>query len=172
MELGTHAYGCRVLQRTFECVPPERIRALIDELHQFTVRFTMDQFGSKSLVFCVALGKLTYLDYVVQSVIEKGTPEDRHKIIDKLLPQIQDSGYRLAVRGNVLIAVCKHKFASNVIEKALTFGSSEDRKLIIDRIIGLKADGTSEIPNLLRDQFGNFPVQVSCFRYLVASAEQ
>ncbi|EIW70182.1 hypothetical protein TREMEDRAFT_29689 [Tremella mesenterica DSM 1558] len=130
LELGTHPYGCRVLQKTFENLPVERTRALIDEMHLHTVKFTMDQFGN----------------YVVQSIIDKGIPEDRHKVIDKLLPQIQE--------------MSRHKFASNVVEKALNHADENDRTAIIDEIIGPKPDGTNQIPSLLRDAFGNFAVQV------------
>jgi hypothetical protein len=48
-ELATHPYGCRVLQKTFECLPTEQTRDLLEEMHGNIIRFTNDSFGSKSL---------------------------------------------------------------------------------------------------------------------------
>jgi hypothetical protein len=57
--------------------------------------------------------------------------------------------------------VARHKFASNVIEKALQYGDLAQRKSMIEELIGEQPDGTNQIPKLLKDAYGNFPVQVS-----------
>jgi hypothetical protein len=48
-ELATHPYGCRVLQKTFECLPSEQTRELLEEMHGNIIRFTNDSFGSRPL---------------------------------------------------------------------------------------------------------------------------
>jgi len=51
-ELATHPYGCRVLQKTFECLTLDQTRDLLEEMHDNIIRFTNDSFGSEScLVF-------------------------------------------------------------------------------------------------------------------------
>jgi len=57
--------------------------------------------------------------------------------------------------------VARHKFASNVIEKALQHGDREQREEMIDELIGEQADGTTQVYKLLKDAYGNFPIQVS-----------
>jgi len=56
--------------------------------------------------------------------------------------------------------VARHKFASNVIEKALQSGDPAQRQGMIQELIGEQADGTNQISKLLKDAYGNFPVQV------------
>jgi hypothetical protein len=48
-----------------------------------------------------------------------------------------------------------------VIEKALQYGDLAQRKSMIEELIGEQPDGTNQIPKLLKDAYGNFPVQVS-----------
>lgn len=55
----------------------------------------------------------------------------------------------------------RHKFASNVCEKALQHAEPEDRRILVDELIDAQDDDTTKIPMLLRDAFGNFPLQVS-----------
>jgi hypothetical protein len=49
-ELACHPYGCRVLQKTFECLQSSQTRQLLEEMHQEILKFTNDQFGSEYLV--------------------------------------------------------------------------------------------------------------------------
>ena len=59
------------------------------------------------------------------------------------------------------MTVCRHKFASNVCEKALLHASMEDRRILIDELIDAQPDGSTRIPMLLRDAYGNFPLQTA-----------
>ena len=58
------------------------------------------------------------------------------------------------------MSVARHKFASNVCEKALNNASMEDRRALITELVNLKPDGSNNVELLLRDAFGNFPLQV------------
>ncbi|WWC69214.1 uncharacterized protein I206_103151 [Kwoniella pini CBS 10737] len=130
-ELAKHPYGCRVVQKMFENLDESMVRSLLDEMHNFTADLMEDQFGN----------------YVVQSVIIVGKPEDRDKVIKE-------------IKGRV-IPFARHKFASNVVEKAILNADESDRKLLIDELVGLKEDGTNQVGMLLRDAFGNFPLQTA-----------
>ncbi|KAI0748224.1 ARM repeat-containing protein [Daedaleopsis nitida] len=128
-ELSTHPYGCRVLQRCFEYLPEDQTRPLLDELHKYVSNLMIDQFGN----------------YVVQFVLEHGTPQDRAMIIAKLMGQMNN--------------MAKHKFASNVCEKALLTADSDTRRQLIDEIMTPKQDGLSPIMGLMKDSFGNYVLQ-------------
>lgn len=86
-----------------------------------------------------------YGNYVIQHILEKGKPNDRAFVIGK-------------VKGNIL-SMSKHKFASNVVEKCVSFGSSADRQEIFDEVITTKADGTTPLYTMMKDQFANYVVQ-------------
>jgi hypothetical protein len=57
--------------------------------------------------------------------------------------------------------VARHKFASNVIEKALQHGGRQEREEMIEELIGEQPDGNNQVFKLLKDAYGNFPIQVS-----------
>lgn len=61
------------------------------------------------------------------------------------------------IRGKI---VCRHKFASNVCEKALQYATPKDRDELIRELVDVKPDGTNMCGTLLRDAYGNFPLQV------------
>jgi hypothetical protein len=86
-----------------------------------------------------------YGNYVIQHILERGKPQDKLFVISK-------------VKGNVL-AMSKHKFASNVVEKCVTFGSAEDRHSIIAEVSQTKSDGTTALFTMMKDQFANYVVQ-------------
>lgn len=46
-ELSTHPFGCRVLQKTFEVLTPDKIGPLLAELHECALDLMFDQFGSE-----------------------------------------------------------------------------------------------------------------------------
>ncbi|KAJ7632638.1 armadillo-type protein [Roridomyces roridus] len=129
-ELASHAFGCRVLQRCLQHLPAALTRPLLDELlNSHTVDLMQDHFGN----------------YVIQFILENGVPEDRAAVANQL-------------RGRML-AMARHKFASNVCEKALIHADSETRRLLIEEIIALKPDGNSAIITLMKDQYGNYVLQ-------------
>ncbi|WVW82832.1 hypothetical protein I302_104844 [Kwoniella bestiolae CBS 10118] len=138
-ELAKHPYGCRVIQKMFENLEDEMKRTLLDEMHEHTLDLMEDQFGN----------------YVVQSVITEGAPADRDKVIE-------------IIKGRV-VSLARHKFASNVVEKAILSANDDDRKLLIDELVAVKEDGSNQVGMLLRDAFGNFPLQTAL---VAASAEQ
>jgi hypothetical protein len=152
-ELDGHVLKCvkdqngnHVIQKAIERVPPEHIQfiinsfhgqvyalathpygcrviqrlfehcsteqhALLEELHKYTANLVQDQYGN----------------YVVQHVLEHGRPEDRERVIN-------------CVRGQVL-ALSRHKFASNVVEKCVMHGTPETRQQMLDEVLEKKPDG-------------------------------
>ncbi|KAJ1990635.1 mRNA binding protein puf3 [Coemansia spiralis] len=127
--LATHPYGCRVIQRMFEHCDESQTRPLLDELHRFTTNLVQDQYGN----------------YVIQHVMERGKPVDRSLVCSR-------------VRGHVL-QLSKHKFASNVVEKCIAYGELKDRKALIEEATAVRRDGSSNLVNMMKDQYANYVVQ-------------
>lgn len=50
LELATHPFGCRVLQRCLENMPVEHTRPLLDEMLEHSVALMQDQFGVRLLL--------------------------------------------------------------------------------------------------------------------------
>ncbi|KAJ2356724.1 mRNA binding protein puf3 [Coemansia sp. RSA 2618] len=127
--LATHPYGCRVIQRMFEHCDEAQTRPLLEELHRYTTNLVQDQYGN----------------YVIQHVMERGKPMDRSLVCSR-------------VRGHVL-QLSKHKFASNVVEKCIAYGEPKDRKTLIDEVMAVRRDGSSNLINMMKDQYANYVVQ-------------
>jgi hypothetical protein len=86
-----------------------------------------------------------YGNYVIQHVLEHGLPWQRSAIVASVQSQI--------------LALTKHKFASNVVEKCFVFGSDDDRTQLVDEVIGSNTDGPAPIAAMVRDQYANYVVQ-------------
>ena len=85
-------------------------------------------------------------NYVVQFVIEHGSPTDKALVLNQM-------------RGQIL-ALARHKFASNDCEKALVFADSETRAHLIDEIMMPTADGVSPLVIMMKDQFASTCLQL------------
>ncbi|EFJ40581.1 pumilio family protein, partial [Volvox carteri f. nagariensis] len=130
--LSTHPFGCRIIQRILEHVRDQRRRAAVmADILGAAVQLTQDQYGN----------------YVIQHVLERGTPEEKSSIIGSLSATV--------------VQLSMHKFASNVIEKCLIHGSTADRDLIINRMLGPLNISPKRGPwtAMIKDQFGNYVVQ-------------
>jgi pumilio RNA-binding family len=111
IEMATHTFGCRVVQRLLEHGTSDQTRPLLVELVQAVPALSQDP----------------YANYVIQHVLKHGRAEHRTTVIDRL-------------RGQYVLCA-QHKFASNVIEKAIEHGSATEREQIIDELLGADADG-------------------------------
>lgn len=67
--------------------------------------------------------------------------------------------------------MARHKYASNVIEQALKLADKQERRTMVEELIGEQPDGTNQIQKLLKDAYGNFPVQVSLLGQNSSGAE-
>ncbi|KAF9954995.1 mRNA binding protein puf3 [Mortierella alpina] len=156
--------GNHVIQKAIECVPAEHIQFIInvfsgqvyslathpygcrviqrmfehcadiktplmDELHKYIPNLVQDQYGN----------------YVIQHILERGKPSEKSLVISKIFGQV--------------LPLSKHKFASNVVEKCVAYGSKSDRQKLIEEVITTKADGTSPLVLMMKDQFANYVVQ-------------
>lgn len=104
-------------------------------------------------------------DYVAQSILTSTTDNDRHRVIEAYKGNLQTSESWSRIWCDVVSdteQVARHKFASNVIEKALKQADERERREMIDELIDEQPDGSNQIAKLLKDAYGNFPVQVSC----------
>lgn len=89
-ELSVHPFGCRVLQKTFDVLHPNKIRVLIDEMYESSYMLMRDQFGN----------------YVVQSIITKEVLDtrDRDRVVMDIKGRIYEREWQLCGRrdGTVL----------------------------------------------------------------------
>lgn len=58
-----------------------------------------------------------YGNYVIQHVLEHGSPQERMQVVTRLAPEI--------------VPMSMHKFASNVVEKCLTYCSATERDVLV-----------------------------------------
>ncbi|CAH8318318.1 unnamed protein product [Eruca vesicaria subsp. sativa] len=127
--LSMHPYGCRVIQRLLErCSNEHHYQFITEEILESVCVLSKDQYGN----------------YVTQHVLEKGTSEERERIVRKL------SGH--------IVQLSLHKFASNVIEKCLEHGGRIERDLIIKEIAG-PDESYDSLLMMMKDQYGNYVVQ-------------
>ncbi|CCW64925.1 unnamed protein product [Phytomonas sp. EM1] len=133
-ELACHAYGCRVLQRTFEkChdVNGVNIRPLLEAVIDHINEFTIHQYGN----------------YVVQHGMLNAPEDLRHRIVMQLMPQ--------------MYALSCSKFASNVAEKVVVTANSEERDVLITHLTKSLSEnqGGNYLVHMMQDTYGNYVVQ-------------
>lgn len=152
-KLATHPYGCRVIQRMLEHCDEDAQASILKELHVSTHTLVQDQYGN----------------YVTQHVIEHGKPEDRARIIKLVTANLLQFSKYVSYFPTTLIyaltCLLRHKFASNVVEKSIAFGSPEQKREIVHVVTTPKADGTSPLHLLMRDQYGNYVIR-SCTQFV------
>lgn len=157
IDLATHPYGCRVVQRVIVNVYDVESAAEAndqgtndgtDDAHD-AVPITWENVKShivkellENIIFLV---QDQYGNYVVQYMLERGTPTEKTLIVKKVCSQI--------------LHLSRHKFASNVVEKCIKYGSYNDRKLLIDEIVKIRPDGSCHLIMMIKDQFANYVVQ-------------
>jgi mRNA-binding protein PUF3 len=93
-----------------------------------------------------------YGNYVTQHVIMHGKPEDRSRVISIVTKE--------------LFIFSKHKFASNVVEKCIEQGTPEELRRIREGLSKPGDDLSSPLPNLIKNQFGNYVIRKSPFYIL------
>jgi hypothetical protein len=133
-ELACHAYGCRVLQRTFEkChdVPEVNVRPLMEAVLARVSEFTIHQYGN----------------YVVQHAMLNAPDDLRHRFVTQLTPQ--------------LYALSCSKFASNVAERIVTTATEEERDEIIKQLKKPLSDSQrgNYLIQMMQDTYANYVVQ-------------
>ncbi|KAK1588229.1 hypothetical protein Q3G72_021157 [Acer saccharum] len=129
VNLSTHPYGCRVIQRILEhCEDAKTQSKVMDEILGSVSMLAQDQYGN----------------YVVQHVLEHGKPHERSIIIEELAGKI--------------VQMSQQKFASNVVEKCLTFGGPVERQLLVNEMLGT-TDENEPLQAMMKDQFANYVVQ-------------
>jgi hypothetical protein len=137
--LSLHPYGCRVIQRCLE--RPEFFPAkpeILTELHvSMQQGMIADQYGN----------------YVVQHVVQKGSPEDKDRV------------FKLVIIG--LEGYSKHKFASNVVEKCIEYSYDAWRRQVVNVLTAAdqrRSEGDTTLISMIKDNFGNYVIRT--FRVL------
>lgn len=86
-----------------------------------------------------------YGNYVIQYVLEKGSPNDKSAIIAGIYGQV--------------LHLSKHKFASNVVEKCITNANEHEIHLIATECLAPRNDGATGIQSMLRHEYANYVLQ-------------
>ncbi|KAJ9511778.1 hypothetical protein QJQ45_022659 [Haematococcus lacustris] len=171
--LATHPFGCRIIQRLLEfCSDKHRKDAILREVLSEVVQLAQDTYGN----------------YVIQHVLERGSPEERSQASGPLCVRepvrepvspitVIDPTAACYIAQIVhslvpcVVPLSMHKFASNVIEKSLAHSSDSDRCLLVNALLDsdathLTARQSSDesgplgpLERLMRDQFGNYVIQ-------------
>ncbi|KAF5004948.1 hypothetical protein FDECE_8582 [Fusarium decemcellulare] len=126
---ATNGYGCRVVQRMLENGTAEDKARIMEELHSSMGMLIIDQYGN----------------YVAQHVIQNGKEEDREKIVSTVM--------------STVMTLSRHKFASNVVEKCIEHGLAKHRSEFVRQLTTVGPDGSTILPQLMRDQYANYVVQ-------------
>lgn len=135
--LSVEQYGCRVVQRLLEHCNHETKRFILDEIHAEGDKILSHNYGN----------------YVTQHVLQYGLPEDRTRVIELVKKD--------------LVKYSGHKFASNVVEKCLAYGTEQQRRDIMLKIKERNEKGESNISKLIKDQYGNYVIRMSCHTVLL-----
>ncbi|EAY02893.1 Pumilio-family RNA binding repeat containing protein [Trichomonas vaginalis G3] len=136
-KIKTHVYdlvvdnwGCRVIQQLFDRLPIQELIPLVDEVLCRAETLATNQFGN----------------YVVQNILNSGTPEHIQALIDAFTGHF----YEFSM----------HKFASNVIEKCIRKANPQQQNMIFTEIIGPEGNyNRPRIKEMVSDQFGNYVIQ-------------
>lgn len=123
MEVAQHRAGCRVICRVIEHSPADATTA---------------ELFSRVIRGAVVLSKHLFGHFVVQSLLEHGTVEQRHMIA-------------CAFQGS-LLQESQNRSSKYVIESLLQFGSPEDKQAILHEIIG----DVESLAKLVSDENGYY----------------
>ncbi|TEB35914.1 ARM repeat-containing protein [Coprinellus micaceus] len=130
INIARHTYGCRVIQRCFQHLPPQQAQPLLTEFMEYAFDMITDQFGN----------------YVIQYLLESGRPSERNYIVSLM-------------RGNI-VPFSLHKHASNVCERAFIYTPEKIRQDLIDELLVLDHNHFPRgIHALVHDQYGNYVLQ-------------
>ena len=134
LEVSTHSYGCRVVQRVLErCRDSPDIVKVLEEILHYVEELSLDQYGN----------------YVVQHVVRHGHPQYQFAIASKLAGK-----YTM---------MCTHKFASNVVEKLLQFVDSSRGSIAEELFLPSPLDrSVSSLVSIAMDPYGNYVAQKVC----------
>jgi pumilio RNA-binding family len=124
--VARHRYGCRILERLFEHLCAE-----------LPTNGLMDEVVAEAAPLC----RHSFANFVVQHVLEHGSPGQKNCIVNALLPEI----CRLA----------KHRVASHVVQCALVYASLEDKF----RMKQAMCASPDELEDISKTQCGRFVAQ-------------
>lgn len=126
--MSTHVLGCRVIQKLLEHGLAAQIAPLLDEI-----------------IITEELIKHSFGNYVVQTILEFGRPEDRSKVVS-------------CVRGQVL-ALSQDKYSQRLVDKTVEKALKFQRAALIDEVCGAPIGEQSSLMTMLQHKYAHFVVQ-------------
>merc|ERR1711957_986134 len=100
--VARHRYGCRILERLIEhCDENRQLSSLLRELESQAE----------------SLSRHPFANFVIQHLLEHGSPDCRARIVQSLLPYLP------------MLAV--HRTASHVVQRTLDYSNDEARRVLV-----------------------------------------
>lgn len=129
-ELARHRIACRIFCRLVEhSVGGEDFNELMNDLLADALGLSRHQFGH----------------YVIQSVLEHGSPVHRKQLVAVLCSDMQKNA--------------QHRWASHVIERALTYCAPEEQHSIAVSLGYLDEDANHAMVSMAKTQYGSFVIK-------------
>ncbi|KAL7722827.1 Pumilio domain containing protein C4G8.03C [Entamoeba marina] len=134
--------GNHVIQKCVEKKDKQMVNDVVNALQGINVSIilVLKIYLKKIEPHSLSLTEDQYGNYVIQNVLERKFPRDRHNILAR-------------IKGNI-VRLSMGKYSSNVIEKCFKFANDTERAEILDEIY--KDDGLLQ---MMQDQFANYVVQ-------------
>lgn len=163
LNTAIHPYGCRVIQRILEHVPIKPESQTLLSSSSFDSNMREEQLQLRNSLLKELLLHLDFLvqdqygNYVIQHILEWGTPSEKTQVIT-------------GIRGR-LLPYSRHKFASNVVEQCMIYSNLQERKIYLDELlrssssssnVAMKTGGEEDnfpLLMMINDQFANYVVQ-------------
>jgi len=131
--LSTHRYGCRVVQRAIEHCVEDQKNKVLENMMSCHQKLVVDQYGN----------------YVVQQVLACGSEAHQAAVLETL------------TENGALLALSKHKYASNVVESVLVHGKPRHKEKILEEMLKDtrgEVGGYCCVVELAKDPIANYVV--------------
>ena len=147
--LSLHVYGCRVVQKALDALPPREALAVIDEFRESVLLCVHDQNGNHVIQKCVeATSKATKL--VKNGALRDG--DDAALERDYAAFGESVDFVLAAFRGNAR-SLATHSYGCRVLQRVLEHCGPEHTGPLLDEL------QLADLPPLIEDQYANYVMQ-------------
>jgi len=134
--LSRHLYGCRVIQKAFDCIPPRESIQLIEEIKELgRLRGASQRTRLEECITC------HHGNHVVQKIITLGLPIAHIQFVVD------------CVAGNIPL-YSQHQYGCRIVQNIINLYGYEGNKRVLREVV--KRDN---LLKLCRSQYGNYVIQ-------------
>lgn len=130
-QMSMQQCACRVVQRMLSKGNDQDRKVIFDEVLADVTKLATSQYGN----------------YVTQAVIEIATPEERDRLLRRIMP--------------TAASLSRLQSASNVVEKFILLGNREHLLMLRAAFSSPGEDGRPELVNMMQNQFANYTIRMS-----------